>query len=164
MKEDIASSLERVTGAMSVVTRELSPPVSVERDLFTHHPSSVPSARRWARAAAERYGCSPAMADDVALVVSELTSNVVLHTPRDGHQFMVVISQRPEGDVLVEVHDASDQPPVELRPCGDEEGGRGLLLISAVARAWGTHRREHVGKVTWALVGGALSFEGRQVH
>lgn len=50
----------------------------------------------------------------------------------------------------VELHDSGDG---EVRPAGglpgaDDEGGRGLLLVAALADAWGVGER-NPGKIVW---------------
>ncbi|MFJ3642260.1 ATP-binding protein [Streptomyces sp. NPDC090108] len=86
--------------------------------------------------------------DDAVLVVSELVTNVVVHTASS----RVVCELRDQdGTVRVAVLDegcASDAPhPYPRRP--DEEHGRGLLLVGTLCRAWGAH--EHgTGLLVWA--------------
>ncbi|MFM9609760.1 ATP-binding protein [Streptomyces niveiscabiei] len=53
--------------------------------------------------------------------------------------------------LYVEVWDAKAETlPVRKRPETDAEGGRGLLLIDAVAETWGTELSRAGGKVVWA--------------
>ncbi|WP_051826492.1 ATP-binding protein [Kitasatospora aureofaciens] len=50
----------------------------------------------------------------------------------------------------IEVHDASDRPPVPRQPGPTAGCGRGLLLVDALATGWGHFPRPGgVGKVVW---------------
>ncbi|MFF2958382.1 ATP-binding protein [Streptomyces sp. NPDC057963] len=58
---------------------------------------------------------------------------------------------RPVADgVRIEVHDASDVQPKERSPESDKCGGRGLMLVAALADRWGREARCGPGKVMWA--------------
>ncbi|MBZ9597323.1 ATP-binding protein [Streptomyces erythrochromogenes] len=86
--------------------------------------------------------------DEVLLCVSELATNALLHgvPPGRGYRLRML---RFEGTVRVEVHDSGGggRPRVADRDPG-AEGGRGLLLVAAVADRWGTVPRVP-GKVVW---------------
>jgi anti-sigma regulatory factor (Ser/Thr protein kinase) len=101
----------------------------------------------------------PQLADDVALVVSELASNVITHVPHQVggqvHGFLVGVEPRPGRCVRVEVHDCVDGRPAAREADEDDEGGRGLFLVEAVSSRWGVCLRTPFGKIIWAEVGGA---------
>ena len=80
-----------------------------------------------------------------ALLVSELTTNVIRHarTP-----FSLRADRGPSG-VRVEVADDNPSPPVVLHPESSEETGRGMLLISELADNWGTEQTPGDGKTVW---------------
>ncbi len=81
--------------------------------------------------------------DDVVLVVSELVTNAVRHANGP----IVLEVQRHSDGVEVGVEDAS---PVLPHPrSGDEEGGRGLPIVDALASCWGVHNCP-TGKRVWA--------------
>jgi len=81
---------------------------------------------------------------DVLLVISELVQNVSQHTLGDGE---LVVSA---GDgVLVEVGDGDPRPPRLLRPDTHRLGGRGLLVVAAVAAPM-TRWRRATPEVVWA--------------
>jgi anti-sigma regulatory factor (Ser/Thr protein kinase) len=82
---------------------------------------------------------------DVLLVITELVDNVVQHTGGGGELHLA--SQ--QGAVRVEVHDDSRSFPQLQRPDPRRPGGRGLLLIAAIAQEWGS-RPTATGKVVWA--------------
>ena len=81
---------------------------------------------------------------DVELLASELASNVVRHADSD---FTVIV--RYDGEVVrVEVGDGSRALPLLRSPDLDDVAGRGLVLVEALASAWGvTHTVE--GKRVW---------------
>ena len=112
-------------------------------------PSSVTLARRAARQQLDDLGIkSPEVLDTVELLVSELTANVVKHV--GGRASLRVIRI---GDVIrIEVCDANpDQTPVERDVDVDSMTGRGLLLVSTLATAWGFDRDDDQ-KCTWAEI------------
>jgi signal transduction histidine kinase len=86
--------------------------------------------------------------DRMATILTELVANAVLHAGTD----LVVSVSLSVGHLYVAVHDRSSQPP---RLGGGEEagtiGGSGLLVVDALAEAWGFAPTAN-GKVVWASV------------
>jgi len=84
-----------------------------------------------------------------ALLVSELTTNVIrhAHTP-----FSLCADRSPSG-VRVEVADDSPSPPVVLHPGSSDESGRGVLLVSKLADSWGIDQTPGDGKTVWFELG-----------
>lgn len=110
---------------------------------FGATPASPASARQFA---VEALGpVHPARADEVALVVTELTTNAVVHARS---AFSVDIS-RVGSAVRIAVRDDGEPLPEIHSPGADELSGRGLRIVDALARAWGT-TSSHRGKVVWA--------------
>ncbi|MFJ6906443.1 ATP-binding protein [Streptomyces griseoluteus] len=108
-------------------------------------------ARRLATHQLDQWGLpygTPA-SEAVALVVAELAANAVLHGRVAGRDFELRLHHR-DGTVRIELSDTHPAHP-EL-PAHDPtaEGGRGLLLIDAVATRWGTSPRSGPGKTVWA--------------
>ncbi|MGX1547646.1 ATP-binding protein [Streptomyces adustus] len=101
------------------------------------------------------YG-SPA-SDTVALVVAELAANAVLHGRVPGRDFELRLRcDRTAAVVRVEVADTHPGRPQPGRPGAgpaDADGGRGLLLVAAVATRWGVDGRSGPGKTVWAECG-----------
>ncbi|WP_241779974.1 ATP-binding protein [Streptomyces natalensis] len=56
-----------------------------------------------------------------------------------------------DGRLRLEVHDASDEVPVMDQAEEDEECGRGVVLVDALASCWGVDR-DVIGKTVWAEV------------
>ncbi|GID61676.1 hypothetical protein Aco03nite_100800 [Actinoplanes couchii] len=83
--------------------------------------------------------------DDALIIVSELVQNVSQHTAGPGE---LVISL-DTASVLIEVGDISTTVPCPRRPEPERSGGRGLLLIEALAQQWGV-RTCPDGKAVWA--------------
>jgi anti-sigma regulatory factor (Ser/Thr protein kinase) len=109
---------------------------------------SVRAARRFATATLEQW-CVEDLTDTIALVVSELSSNAVVHA---GSRFTVTLSRLPDG-VLVRVNDTSVVRPALTGPApASATRGRGLLLVEAVTAAWGATSDDAGGKAVWALV------------
>ena len=114
-------------------------------------PSAVPTARRFASQAVASYGGNDDVLDKTRLLVTELTTNAVLHAHSP-----IRLSVEPIDDVMrIEVRDDDPrplQPPCKPEP--DAVRGRGLWLVSVMARAWGVNRNER-GKTVWFEVDGA---------
>lgn len=89
------------------------------------------------------------LADDAALVMSELVTNAVLH---GGGCTGLDVLAGDEG-LRIEVRDGSRVPPVLSHPSESSLTGRGLRLVSRLSAAWGAHA-EDGGKVVWAEVTG----------
>ncbi|OKJ37649.1 ATP-binding protein [Streptomyces sp. CB01580] len=111
---------------------------------------SVPLVRRFVRKALVDWACE-SRADDVLLCVSELVTNALLHGVPPGRGYQVSMQLEPTDDILrVKVHDSGDGKvgPADAAPEPDAEGGRGLLLVAALADKWGVGER-NPGKVVW---------------
>ncbi|MFD4570779.1 ATP-binding protein [Streptomyces sp. NPDC058417] len=113
-------------------------------------PASVCAARRLVRGALVGWGLEE-LADDGALIVSELVANAVLHARRDSVR--VSVDRSAARRVRVAVVDFSPRPPVATDPGPWDEGGRGLTLVAALAVDWGSEPLPW-GKRVWAEVAG----------
>jgi len=113
--------------------------------------ASTPGACAVARdlvCAACRQWRLPTLVDDAALVVTELVSNAVRHS--DGP----IGLQLSLGEYFLHlaVRDGTPDPPRRKLPGQDiDNGGRGLLLVDAVAAAWGSVP-DGTGKTVWATI------------
>ncbi|MQY13743.1 hypothetical protein SRB5_38950 [Streptomyces sp. RB5] len=88
------------------------------------------------------------MADDAALIASELITNAVQHGRRNCVR--VSVEHIAPQAVRVAVADFSHASPMPRKPEDDEGGGRGLMLVGALAEQWGIDKRRW-GKVVWAV-------------
>jgi anti-sigma regulatory factor (Ser/Thr protein kinase) len=115
-----------------------------ERTTLCASTTSPAYARAFVRETVRR-AAAPVPVEDLTLVVSELVTNAVVH----GAGEVVLDVTVAEDRVRVEVADAepvlATPPPVPF----DGDSGRGLLLVSRLARRWGVRREAH-GKVVWA--------------
>ncbi|MFD3569114.1 ATP-binding protein [Streptomyces sp. NPDC058667] len=95
------------------------------------------------------WGVPGPAAEAAELVVAELASNAALHGRVTGRDFEVRM-ERGDDHVRIELSDARGErrPSPAWKP---DEGGYGLLLVAALATAWGVKDR-CVGKTVWATV------------
>ena len=109
---------------------------------FANDPFSVVEARQLVEGVVS--GCPQEIAEDVALLTSELVANAVVHarTPFE------VLVDRSDGTVRVTVVDGSPDPPAVQRPDPEAIGGRGLVLVSRLSHRWGFEGRRD-GKSVW---------------
>jgi anti-sigma regulatory factor (Ser/Thr protein kinase) len=124
-------------------------------------PSAVPSFRLHARAVLLAWELG-SVADDVEIIVSELTTNAIRAANEaaaggEPRPVMLRLSAETDGfrlsSVKVEVWDASDDLPERQEgEHPDDIGGRGLVLVSVLSERWGAYRTKGGGKVTWAAV------------
>ncbi|MGW7576133.1 ATP-binding protein [Streptomyces sp. NPDC054765] len=109
---------------------------------------SVPLAREFVRAALRDWGVGE-RADAVLLCVSELTTNALRHGVPPGRGFQLYVWPPAGGVLRLEVHDSGDGWPRVRTGAGPvDEGGRGLLLVEALADKWGVGERRP-GKIVW---------------
>jgi serine/threonine-protein kinase RsbW len=86
--------------------------------------------------------------DDAALLLTELVANCVRHA-RSPMQIRLTV----EHDLLrAEVRDGSALNPLPREP--DEHGGRGVLILDALASRWGVFGHPGAGKTVWFELAG----------
>jgi PAS domain S-box-containing protein len=106
-------------------------------------PAGVGQGRRFLRRTLDAWS-RPDLADTACLLASELLSNAVRHAAGP-----LRLRLRLDGEELsVEVRDANPAVPRARLAGLDQESGRGLLLVQALATAWGT-RPTGEGKTVW---------------
>ncbi|MEH0655730.1 ATP-binding protein [Streptomyces scabiei] len=118
---------------------------------FPGLPDQVAEARLFVAALLQERG----VADDAVLVVSELATNAVRHTLSGsaGGWFLVVVAFRADGVRLEVVDQGGDNVPEMCDVVSQDNGGRGLWLVSACAKDWGV-KDVPSGRTVWAdLVG-----------
>jgi anti-sigma regulatory factor (Ser/Thr protein kinase) len=111
---------------------------------FAHAPESVRDARRFVIETLEAWDHGQPV-DEAALIVTELATNAVVHAQSG---FTVAISALGDG-VRIAVRDANPLSPSRRESALLEVSGRGLGLVGALSRQWGTDLLDD-GKVVWA--------------
>ena len=113
-------------------------------------PGATPCARLHAVDVLHEWGLR-ALADDAEMVVSELVTNAI--------DASIVLPERPPVALRLQVTDtclvieAWDQSPLDLEPReadAEDDCGRGLTVVAALADRWGSERTGHRRKVVWA--------------
>jgi PAS domain S-box-containing protein len=115
---------------------------------FAADARSVSQARRFARETLEEWGAGD-LVDSATLLVSELVTNAMVHTGTTA-----LLRLRLDAQVLrLEVedrHPGRSLPMGTQTPTDEAESGRGLLITSALASAWGVEYTA-TSKSVWAL-------------
>jgi anti-sigma regulatory factor (Ser/Thr protein kinase) len=93
---------------------------------------------------AETLGADTPRVADVALIVSEMVTNAVLHARTD----VRVSIKRGPTTIRVEVADDSESGPTLQHFTQQAATGRGLHLVEQLADRWGSEPRTG-GKVVW---------------
>src|SRR5262245_7855377 len=101
------------------------------------------SARAFLRAALETWALD-GLGEVSELLTSELVSNVVRHVGST----IVLRAIHDDEMIRVEVDDTSDALPVIEQPRPLDLGGRGMVLVDALANRWGADRHPG-GKTVW---------------
>jgi anti-sigma regulatory factor (Ser/Thr protein kinase) len=89
-------------------------------------------------------------ASDVALVVSELVTNSVLHANVGPRGTLTVELTRLDGRLRISVIDPGSRlEPRILPPDHDRVGGMGLFIVNELSEAWGVARDGIEGTRVW---------------
>ncbi len=107
------------------------------------HPSCVASARRLTERTLTRWGLT-ALRDVASLLVSELTTNAILHA----RSSVTVSLSNDSADLLVCVYDTSPLLPRIRNFSRDSGTGRGVRLLNSLASNWGVDSKNG-GKCVW---------------
>nr|WP_222108655.1 ATP-binding protein [Streptomyces cupreus] len=105
-------------------------------------PKAVPEARR----AVQEHMAAPC--PELLLCVSELLTNVIAHVG-EGTPVTIRVIRAPDGRTRLEVTDPDPHAWLITRePDTDDQTGRGLLLLDALAQRWGVWLTP-AGKTVW---------------
>ncbi|MQA96456.1 MAG: ATP-binding protein [Streptosporangiales bacterium] len=129
--------------------------------------TSVHTARRFTERLLRRWGLER-FCEDAQLIVSELVTNALRHANVRGEPepdplstdgvwawprpIRLALACTDEG-VTCLVADTSSREPVARHFDGLMPGGRGLHIVAALSREWGTTPLARGGKVVWARLG-----------
>jgi anti-sigma regulatory factor (Ser/Thr protein kinase) len=98
---------------------------------------------------------------DATLIMSELVSNVVRHTPGSG---VAALTHR-HPFLQLEVEDRDPTPPTTRSTDPYHADGRGLAIIEALGARWGCRvGHDDLGKIVWASVPTHLTNDLRAVN
>ncbi|GGX50764.1 ATP-binding protein [Streptomyces noursei] len=111
-------------------------------------PTRVAQMRRITGAFMRLWAVPTLLADDVRLVVSELVTNALLYSGSD--EITLALALRA-GSLRIDVHDGVPKHWLPRhRPRDDDEHGRGLFLVQAIADVWrGAWGVSEDGTTTW---------------
>lgn len=132
---------------------------------------ALPTAPFWARRYTRRFldgrrEFTEETTRTAELIVSELVTNSVRFSGGDGWTLpqpqpysvradapLISLSLRYfRAGLLIEVYDTSNDPPVPAYASGDAENGRGLMIISALAKEWSYFLLPDGGKVVYCFL------------
>ncbi|WP_340559817.1 SpoIIE family protein phosphatase [Streptomyces sp. GSL17-111] len=91
---------------------------------------------------------APDQVDGAVLMLSEMLTNVLVHTDGDALLVAEVTGERGARRLRVEVADQSDELPHRRNPGELASSGRGLILMDMLAGSWGVDPRGE-GKAIW---------------
>ncbi|CAM5745777.1 hypothetical protein STAFG_1516 [Streptomyces afghaniensis 772] len=121
------------------------------------HRTSVRVARHATQARLASWQVPDEVCANAVLLVSELVTNAVLHTP--GEWVLCGVGRMTAERFRLEVHDGdlTGRGIPDRCPGLDDEGGRGLLLVREIADSWGVTRSPLTGgNAVWASLATAL--------
>jgi anti-sigma regulatory factor (Ser/Thr protein kinase) len=116
-------------------------------------PRNVTRARHAFRASAAAWSIPEETADTAELLLSELVTNACRHAKYPNGRYLTVSwTLSPAAGLLrIEVSDANRRLPKPRTASTEDESGRGLELLAALATTWGAEVRPHgIGKTVWA--------------
>ncbi len=130
--------------------------ISTHPDELTQRLSCTPRGARLARRLTAQqlaewgYPHDSDANDAAQHVVAELAANAVTHGRVPGRDFELRLLLLPPDTLRIEVSDARGDRRLRMVPRWEiDEAGRGLIIVSVLARTWGVAERE-VGKTVWA--------------
>ncbi|MEU9455027.1 SpoIIE family protein phosphatase [Streptomyces sp. NPDC048277] len=133
-KDDVALLMARLNGIE---------PDDVAEWRLALDPAEVRRARAVVREQLHDWGLAR-LADSAELMVSELVTNAIRHSHSRPVQLRLIRGET----LLCEVDDDDHTLPTLLSTAPGDDSGRGLRVVSTLAREWGTSRTT-AGKTVW---------------
>ena len=155
-KEKSAQRVARATGLSAadlkttryplgeqLMARRPAPPREARIELKAEL-SQIATARQLLSRLLQSWRMADETMGDVQLLASEITANAIQH----GQSPVTLIARYDGQRVRVEVGDGSRELPQRRMPRANDEGGRGMFLVDAMAADWGVIPTLH-GKRVW---------------
>lgn len=128
---------------------------------LTAETSSVPGARKFVTDGLLEWGRAH-LVDDAALCITEMAANAALHS---GSPYMQVRLHDLEPAVRLSVEDDGAMVPVQAvaPPPVESQGttGRGLAIVSVLAKSWGIEERADRRRIWADLIGDGIEHDVR---
>lgn len=109
------------------------PQRQAERRNYARNEHAPGFARMYARVRLAEWRL-PHLADAIQQVVSELTTNAVLHSAGENVMIWFTLT---DTSVIVYVWDSNPRPPAQRDPGDTDEDGRGLSIVTALSARTG---------------------------
>ena len=136
--EDDSALLAVATGSAAVV--------AADDDVHLHLAGHLSEVQRARHLTAQRARVAAVDAEDAELLVTELVTNALRH---GGPGVDLWVRRLPSGGLRLEVVDGRGGSTPEVQRLRDDaEGGRGLVIVQALASRWGAERLS-AGKQVW---------------
>ncbi|MGW8882610.1 SpoIIE family protein phosphatase, partial [Streptomyces mirabilis] len=142
-EDDIALLLLRYDGG----ARRQPVPRRTALTIAQAEPERIAAARQQMRELLHDWA-DPEQVDAAVLMISEMATNVLVHTDGDALMLAQATGEHGERRLRVEVSDGSDELPHKRRPGEMASSGRGLVLMEMLADAWGVDP-QGAGKSIW---------------
>jgi len=114
----------------------------------SNRPQSAGWARSWVRIALIAHGLEDYL-DSALLIMSELITNAAIHATRS--DIIKIVCELDAGILILGVIDHDPRLPVRFDVSEDDEHGRGLMLVDAIADEWGCRPCDG-GKIVFGLL------------
>jgi anti-sigma regulatory factor (Ser/Thr protein kinase) len=108
----------------------------------------VAGIRRTLRSTLRDWGVTE-LVEDMELIAGELVGNAVRHGADAGVGVLLVAQ---DDLLLLEVSDDAAGYPAEREPEDEDENGRGLLIVRALAKDYGWRPNDRGGTIVWATM------------
>lgn len=146
-EDDIALLLIRRDAEVCLVGPGSAPVRRTAITLAQAEPERIAGARRQLRDMLHDW-TDPDQVESAVLLLSEMVTNVLVHTDGDALLVAEVSGRRGSRRLRLDVADGSDELPHRRRPGELASSGRGLMLMEMLADAWGVDPRGD-GKCIW---------------